>query len=106
MGGSEKKELKERQYGDWLNGVSGKSFGKVGEGRGSRKMKGSGPEQEEGESKENDEENRREIPELQLLKKGSIRPHNAVRAGERIRIPLKYKIISSQFDGQERVDEV
>lgn len=51
-------------------------------GEGLKENEDSGPEQEESESKENDEENHREIPELLLLKKGSIRPHDAVRAGE------------------------
>lgn len=45
-------------------------------------MKDSGPEQEESEPKEKEEENHREIPKLLLLKKDSIRAHDAVRAGE------------------------
>lgn len=51
-------------------------------GEGLKEMKDSGPEQEEGELKEKEWENHREIPELLLLKKGNIRAHDAVRAGE------------------------
>lgn len=68
-------------------------------------MRDSVTEQEEGEPKEELGENHKEIPALLLLKEGSIRAHDAVRAGEGDEIggedTIKVQNNSNSIDAQE-----
>lgn len=60
------KVLKEGQYGDWLKGVSGRSRIKLGEGRGSGKMRGQGVEEANGEMQVREENKVRKIKESNI----------------------------------------